>query len=65
MANFPITPSSIIFGLTGALGVVNGFANSVSPALVAKNKAMLGMESTVALHTIGLGAITYGFVLSF
>ncbi|TVY38416.1 hypothetical protein LOCC1_G008308 [Lachnellula occidentalis] len=57
---FPLTPSSIIFGLQGGLGMLNGFANLLIPALVVKNSKVLNIASIPALHTIALGAITYG-----
>ncbi|TVY56667.1 hypothetical protein LCER1_G006552 [Lachnellula cervina] len=57
---FPLTPSSIIFGLQGGLGMLNGFANLLIPALVAKNSKVLNITSVPALHSIALGAITYG-----
>jgi len=62
---FPLTPSSIIFGLQGGVGLLNGFSNLLFPALVTKNSKILNIASIPALQAIALGAITFRFVFLF
>ena len=54
--------SSLVVGLQGIFGILNGAANLLSSSAAEKNLAVLNLTSLPALHSIALGSIAIGYV---
>jgi len=56
--------SSIILGVQGIFGILNGAASLLFPAAAAKNLQTLGLgvDALPAIHAIALGSVAIGFV---
>ncbi|KAH8676445.1 hypothetical protein BGZ60DRAFT_258407 [Tricladium varicosporioides] len=60
LKSFPLTPSSIIFALSGSFQLINGALSLLSPAFIAQSQQNLNISSIPALHLIGLTSIANG-----
>jgi hypothetical protein len=52
--------SSLVVGLQGIFGILNGAANLLSSSAAEKNLEVLKLTSLPALHSIALGSIAIG-----
>jgi hypothetical protein len=61
----PAPLSSLVVGLQGIFGILNGAANLLSSSAAEKNLEVLNLTSLPALHSIALGSIAIGYDLTY
>jgi hypothetical protein len=54
-------PSSIVLGLQGIFGILNGLASLVSSRAAAHNMSTLSITSLPAIQSIALGSLSIGY----